>query len=60
MSFDMVIKLISNVAIVLVLSPCKSTSNVVHSIESSNRISWGLFPMCSQYLSNISASQVEE
>ena len=35
--FDMVIKFISDVAIVLILSPCNRTSNVVTFLESTNK-----------------------
>ena len=50
----------ANVAIVLILSPCNSTGNVVTFFDSSNKFSWELCSICCQYLSNISASQIEE
>ena len=56
----MVIRLKSNVAIVLILSPCNSTSNVVTFLQSSNKFNCELSSIYCQYLSNISASQVEE
>ena len=55
----MEIGLISNVAIVLILSPCNSTSNVVTFLESS-KFGWEMSSIISQHLSNISASQIEE
>ena len=44
----------------LILSPCNSTSNVVTFLDSSNKFNWELSSICCQYLSNISASQIEE
>ena len=60
MSFDIVIRLTSNVAIVLILSPCSSTGNVVTFFDSSNKFNWELSSICCQYLSKISAFQIEE
>lgn len=53
-------KLIPNVAIVLILSSFNSRSKVVTFLESSNRFDWELSSVCFLYLSNTSASQVEE
>ena len=55
-SFDVVIKLISSVEIVPILSPCNSTSKVVNFLESSNRFKWELSPIFSQCVSNIITS----
>lgn len=60
MSNDMVIKLISNLATVLILSPFNSTNNVVTFLEIYNRFNKESYPVCPQYLSNIFASQIKE
>ena len=56
----MVIRLTSNVGIVLILTPHNSTSNVITFFDSSNKFNWELSSIYCQYLSNISASQIEE
>ena len=60
MSCGRMTRFISDVAIVLILSPCNSTSNVVTFLEICYRFTWKLSPICSQYISNISAFPIKE
>ena len=60
MWYGLVIKPRSNVAIMLILRPWNSTSNVVIYLERLNRFTWELSSICSQYISNISAFQIKQ
>ena len=60
MSFGIVIMLMSNVTIMIILSPCYSTSNVVTFFKNSNRLCWDLPHVFSRYLNNKCAFYTEE